>query len=238
MGKRIKSQNRGKGTPTYSSPSHKHKEPLRHPRQYGEESVAGEVVEILHDPARNAPIARVEFDNGEERLILVPEGAGLGQRIECGISAEIRSGNVLPLSEIPEGTPIFNIESHPGDGGKFVRSTGVYAILVAHDEGKAVVEMPSGQMKWMGPQCRATIGVVAGGGRTDKPYVKAGKKFHKMKTKATKYPSVRGVAMNSIDHPFGGGNKQHPGKPKTSARGDPPGRKVGSIAARRTGVRR
>jgi len=237
MGKRIKSQNRGKGSPTYRAPSHKYKEPLRHPRQKDDQAVVGEVIEILHDPARNAPIARVAFDSGEERLILVPEGTGLGQRIECGISVEVRSGNVLPLAEIPEGTPICNIESRPGDGGRFVRSTGVYAILVAHDEGKTVVELPSGQMKWMNPLNRAMIGIVAGGGRPDKPYVKAGKKFHKLKMKATKYPSVRGVAMNSIDHPFGGGNKQHPGKPKTSARGDPPGRKVGSIAARRTGIR-
>jgi large subunit ribosomal protein L2 len=109
--------------------------------------------------------------------------------------------------------------------------------MVAHDEGKATIEMPSGQMKRMSPHCRATIGVVAGGGRPDKPYMKAGKKFHKMKTKAGKYPSVRGVAMNSVDHPFGGGNKQHPGKPKGAARGAPPGRKVGSIAARRTGIK-
>ena len=225
MGKRLIAQNRGKGSPTYASPSHKHKAPLRHPRTKGDKPVVGEVLEILHDPARNAPIARVAFDNGEECLILVPEGTGLGQRIECGISAEVRPGNVLPLSEIPEGTPICNVESKPGDGGKLVRSTGVYGILVAHDAGRAVVQMPSGEMKRMSPQCRATIGVVAGGGRPDKPYVKAGK-----------YPRVRGVAMNSVDHPFGGGNKQHPGKPKTSARGDPPGRKVGSIAARRTGI--
>ncbi len=92
-------------------------------------------------------------------------------------------------------------------------------------------------MKWLNPKCRATIGIVAGGGRTDKPFVKAGKKWYKMANKATKWPVVRGVAMNAVDHPFGGGGRQHPGRPKTVGRHTPPGRKVGSIAARRTGVR-
>ncbi|HJK13856.1 MAG TPA: 50S ribosomal protein L2, partial [Methanocorpusculum sp.] len=86
--------------------------------------------------------------------------------------------------------------------------------------------------------CLATIGLVAGGGRGDKPVLKAGKQYHKMKTSATRWPRVRGVAMNVIDHPFGGGGHQHPGKPKTVARGTPAGKKVGHVAARRTGCRR
>ena len=86
--------------------------------------------------------------------------------------------------------------------------------------------------------CRATIGVVAGGGRKEKPFVKAGKKYHAMKAKAIKWPRVRGVAMNAVDHPFGGGRHQHTGKPTTVSRRMPPGRKVGHIAARRTGVRK
>ena len=89
----------------------------------------------------------------------------------------------------------------------------------------------------MNPKCRATIGIIAGGGRVDRPFLKAGKKYHKMKTRAAKYPRVRGVAMNVIDHPFGGGNMQHPGRPTTVSRRAPPGRKVGQIAARRTGRR-
>ena len=91
------------------------------------------------------------------------------------------------------------------------------------------------KLKRLNPRCRATIGVVAGGGRTEKPFVKAGKKFHKMRVRGTKYPRVRGVAMNACDHPFGGGGRQHPGRPKSVARGAPPGRKVGAIASRRTG---
>jgi large subunit ribosomal protein L2 len=153
------------------------------------------------------------------------------------VSAEIKPGNSLPLAEIPEGIPVCNIESNPGSGGQFVRASGVYGILVAHDVGKTVVQLPSGELKWLNPLCMATIGVVAGGGRTDKPFVKAGKKYHKMKSRASKYPRVRGVAMNVVDHPFGGGGWQHPGRPTTVSRNAPPGRKVGSIAARRTGKR-
>jgi large subunit ribosomal protein L2 len=237
MGKRIISQNRGKGTPTYRAPSHKFKAELKHLKVNGENTVHAEVIAILHDTARSAPIARVRLESGDERLILVPEGVAVGQTIACGISAPIKAGNTLPLSEIPEGVLICNIENKPGDGGQLTRSSGVYAVLVAHDVGKSVVQLPSGQMKWLSPLCLATIGVVAGAGRTDKPYVKAGKKFHKLKTRATKYPRVRGVAMNAVDHPFGGGGWQHPGKPKTVSRHAPPGRKVGSIAAKRTGKR-
>ena len=237
MGKRIISQNRGKGSPTYRAPSHKFKAKLRHIAIDSDDTIYAEVVEILHDPARSAPIGRVRLDSGEERLILIPEGVAVGQEIACGISAPIKGGNTLPLREIPEGILICNIENKPGDGGQLTRSSGVYSVLVAHDAKKTVVQLPSGQMKWLSPRCRATIGVVAGAGRTDKPYVKAGKKYHKLKTRAAKYPRVRGVAMNAVDHPFGGGGWQHPGKPKTVSRNAPPGRKVGSIAARRTGKR-
>ncbi|MDD2778535.1 MAG: 50S ribosomal protein L2 [Methanocellales archaeon] len=237
MGKQLISQNRGRGTPTYRAPSHKYKADLQHVKTDEGETVKGTIIGIEHDPARSAPIARVRFDNDTERFLLIPEGVAVGDDIACGISAEIKQGNTLPLAEIPEGVPICNIESRPGNGGSFARSSGVYGILVAHDVHQTVVQLPSGETKWLSPRCKATIGVVAGGGRIDKPFVKAGKKYHKMKARAGKYPRVRGVAMNVIDHPFGGGGSQHPGRPKTVGRGAPPGMKVGSIAARRTGKR-
>ncbi len=234
MGHRIRAQSRGKGSPTYKAPSHRFKANLEHLRMT-EGVVTGKILEIIHDTARSAPIARISFSNGEERLMLVPEGVQTDQIIQCGISVPVEPGNTLTLSEIPEGVPVCNIESQPGDGGKFARASGMYGILIAHDAGKTMVQLPSGKMKWLNPKCRAVIGVVAGGGRTEKPFCKAGKKFHRMKLRATKWPTSRGVAMNVVDHPFGGGGQQHPGRPKTVARGTPPGRKVGSIAARRTG---
>jgi len=237
MGHRLIQQNRGRGTPTYRAPSHKYRAELKHVKVDPGQTIRGTVIGIVHDPARSAPVARVKLDNGEERYLLVPEGIYVGQEIACGVSAEIKPGNSLPLAEIPEGIPVCNIEANPGSGGQFVRASGVYGILVAHDVGKTVVQLPSGELKWLNPLCMATIGVVAGGGRTDKPFVKAGKKYHKMKSRASKYPRVRGVAMNVVDHPFGGGGWQHPGRPTTVSRNAPPGRKVGSIAARRTGKR-
>ncbi|MDY7083086.1 MAG: 50S ribosomal protein L2, partial [Halobacteria archaeon] len=197
--------------------------------------VVGEVVEIEHDPARSAPIARVRYDDDDERYVLVPEGVGVGDEIETGISASIEPGNTLPLAEIPEGVPVCNIEINPGDGGQIARSSGTSATLVTHERGGAVVQLPSGEIRQFDPECRATIGVVAGGGRKEKPILKAGKKHHKMKSKGGKWPKVRGVAMNAVDHPFGGGGRQHPGRPKSVNRNTSPGRKVGDISSRRTG---
>jgi len=241
MGKRLISQRRGRGTPTYRSASHRFKGKIKY-RAYdsieSEGSLKGKVVDIMHDPGRTAPVARVKFENGEERLILAPEALMLNEEVECGVKARVKPGNSLPLSEIPEGTPIYNIENRPGDGGKLVRSSGTYASLITHDADKAVIELPSGELKALNPQCRATVGVVAGGGRREKPFLKAGKKYHALRAKGKKSVRVRGVAMNAVDHPHGGGNRQHPGRPTTVSRHAPPGRKVGSIAARRTGKRR
>lgn len=237
MGKRIISQNRGKGTPTYTAPSHKYKADIKH-LPFRDQVIAAKVVDIVHDPARNGPVALVKLPDGREEFVLAVEGIGTGDWIYMGENVEIRAGNTTYLKNIPEGTPICNIEAIPGDGGKFVRASGTFALVVSREEDKVIVQMPSGQLKWFHPLCRATIGVVAGGGRVDKPFVKAGKKFHKMKSKAAKWPRVRGVAMCAVYHPFGGGKHQHVGRPKTVSRNAPPGRKVGSIAARRTGVRR
>ncbi|NOQ47619.1 MAG: 50S ribosomal protein L2 [Methanococcoides sp.] len=235
MTKRIISQNRGRGSPTYRAPSHKYKAELKHPRVDEESTLNGTVIGIEHDPARSAPIAMVAFENGKKQFIVVPEGISVGENLSCGVSAEVKPGNTLPLAEIPEGIPICNIESKPNDGGQYARSSGVFATLVSRELSKVVVRMPSGVLKWFHPKCRATIGIVAGGGRVDRPFLKAGKKYHKMKARAAKYPRVSGVAMNVVDHPFGGGNRKHPGKPTTVSRNAPPGRKVGHIAARRTG---
>ena len=237
MGKRIISQNRGRGTPTYTAPSHKYKADLRH-LPFTKEVIRAKVMAIEHDPARNAPIALVKLPDGREEYVIATEGMGIGDVIEAGEAVELKPGNIMTLKNIPEGVPVCNVESQPGDGGKFARASGTFALVVSHEEDRVLVQMPSGQLKWFNPMCRAMVGVVAGGGRTDKPFVKAGKKYHKMKSKAAKWPRVRGVAMNAVDHPFGGGKHQHVGRPKTVSRNAPPGRKVGSIAARRTGVRK
>lgn len=237
MGKRIIAQNRGKGTPTYRAPSHKYKADIRH-LPFKDGVIEAKIIDIQHDPVRNGPVALVKLPDGREEYVLAVEGLGVGDKIYAGENVPIQPGNTTYLRNIPEGTQICNIEKYPGDGGKFVRASGTFALVVAREADKVVVQMPSGQLKWFHPNCRATIGVVACGGRPDKPFIKAGKKYHKMKSKATKWPRVRGVAMCAVYHPFGGGKHQHVGRPKTVSRNAPPGRKVGSIAARRTGVRR
>jgi large subunit ribosomal protein L2 len=235
MGRRIQGQRRGRGTSTFRAPSHRYKSDLSHKKDESNDTVSGTIVDIEHDPARSAPVVAVEFDDGDQRLVLAPEGVAVGDTIQVGVSAEIKPGNTLPVAEIPEGVPVCNIERQPGDGGKFARASGTSAQIITHDRHVTAVKLPSGQTKRLNPECRATVGVVAGGGRTEKPFVKAGKKYHKMKSRGTKWPRVRGVAMNAVDHPFGGGGRQHPGQPKSVSRDAPPGRKVGDIASKRTG---
>lgn len=241
MGKRTISQNRGKGTPTYRAPPKRRKEPLVHPKTDVSDTLSGEIIELVHDPARNSVFAKVAIEVGNDKIvkpILAVEGSYVGQKIFFGNNAESTIGNTLPLSKIPDGSLICNIESKPGDGGKFVRSTGTYATVISHEGDKTYLELPSGVKKRINSKCRATIGIVAGGGRKEKPFVKAGKRYYSLKSKAAKYPRTSAVKMNSVDHPFGGGGHKHIGRPKTVSRGTSPGRKVGSISAKRTGKRR
>lgn len=240
MGKRIIVQRRGKGTSVYRSPSHKHRGGVKY-RKLDEAEREGylmaKVKALVHDPGRTAPVAKLRFETGEEVLSLVPEGTMVGEKVYCGKAERIKQGNIMPLGGIPEGTPVFNIEKRPGDGGKFVRSAGAYALLVAHDGENSVLQLPSGAMKPFNSLCRATIGVVGGGGRREKPLLKAGKKFHSIRAKRENWPRVRAVAMNVVNHPYGGGSKQSAGKPDSVSRNAPPGRKVGIIAPKRTGKR-
>ncbi|MEM2878617.1 MAG: 50S ribosomal protein L2 [Candidatus Hadarchaeales archaeon] len=234
MGKITRAQRLGKGSPTYRAKSWRRSGDIELPPLRDGEAV---VVDIIHDPGRSAPVAIIRYADCQERLILAPDGIKVGDKIMASVSSPIKPGNTLTLAEIPEGTIIHNIESKPGRGGQFVRSSGTFATLIAHDVGRATVQLPSGELKNFDPRCRATIGAVAGGGRTERPFVKAGKRHHHMLGKGKMYPHVRGVAMNVVDHPFGGGRGKHAGRPKTISRGAPPGQKVGLIAARRTGER-
>ncbi|MBN1166175.1 MAG: 50S ribosomal protein L2 [Methanospirillaceae archaeon] len=234
MGHRITTQNRGRGGPVYRAPSHRYKAELKHLGRF-DAAVNARIIDIEHDPARNTPIARVQLEDGGKNYVLVTEGMGIGDEIAWGSGVEVKNGNTIPLGEVPTGFYVCNIEGRPNDGGKFVRASGVQAMVTDKVTGKVAVRMPSGSTKWFNAHCMATIGIVAGGGRNEKPFVKAGKKYHKMKNSASNWPRVRGQAMNVIDHPFGGGGHQHCGRPKTVSRNTPPGRKVGHIAARQTG---
>lgn len=239
MGKRITSQRRGKGTSVYKSRSHRYLCDLRHKRydKAERESIASGVIQgIVHDPARTAPVLDVKFESGERTYLLGIEGVKVGDKISYGAKAELIAGNVLPLSNIPEGTPVHNIENQPGDGGKLIRASGTYGLVIAHEADKTVIQLPSGALKHIDSRCRAAIGIVAGGGRRDKPILKAGKMWHMLRPRAKYWPIVRKVRMNPVAHPHGGGSGS-PGGPTSKARGTPPGRNVGLIAPRRTGRR-
>ncbi len=238
MGKRLRQQRRGKGGPTFEA---KHRGTVS---SYGnltmaqaEDCTKGQVVDLVKDSGRNAVLALVKLQDGSTSHVIAAEGISVGAGVEFGSKAKIGIGNVLPLKSIPEGCPVFNLELVPGDGGKLVKGTGVYALLVNRDKKAAYVKLPSGQTKAFSLDSRATIGCSAGGGRKEKPRIKAGVSYHFMKAKSRHYPGLRGVAMNALDHPFGGA-QHHAGKSKSTARNAPPGRKVGNIASKRTGRRK
>jgi len=234
MGKRILVQRMGRGTSTFRSPSHLKIAPVRYP-QPTSKTMKGIVTEILHEAGRSAPIALIKLEDGEVFYNIAVEGIRVGQIIEIGSEASPNTGNILPLRNIPEGMYICNIEIRPGDGGKLIRVGGSYGILIGKTTTHAIITLPSGKQKLIPLDSRATIGVVAGGGRLEKPLLKAGNAYYKWKVRARKWPRVRGVAMNAVDHPHGGGSHQSESKPTTVSRRAPPGRKVGHIAARRTG---
>jgi len=238
LGKKILVQRRGRGSPTFRAATHRRVAPARYPVLTGVEppsAVEGVIKEIIHDPGRGAPLASVALKNGEAYHMVAPEGVSVGQKISVGTTAPVAIGNVTPLGRIPEGTLVCNIELSPGDGGRLVRSSGSYATVVAHSLKGTILKLPSGKSACISDLCRATIGVIAGAGRPDKPFLKAGERYHLMTAKGHKYPRVRGVAMIAAYHPYGGGRHHQLPYPSTVSRGAPPGRKVGLIAARQSG---
>jgi len=234
MPKRTKTRRRGKAKPRYIVPSHKYKGKSFIP--VSDKTVSCQVVDIINDPARNAPSAIISHEGGYS-LVISPEGLRVGDTISIGKESGVKIGNVLPLGAMPEGTVIFNIEVRPNDGGKLVRSSGMSARVVSKDDRGVGVKLPSRQIKVFHPNCRATVGIAAGGGRQEKPLLKAGKKKHSLRAKAVIWPVVAARAMNAADHPMGGGKRRNK-RPKTVSRRKPSGAKTGSIAARRTGRKR
>ena len=236
MGKRILVQRKGRGNLWARSPSHRHIGEIKYRSfKQGQDQLKFKVIELIHSPGRGAPVASIKYEDEQKVLWLPPEGIFEGDEFIQAQKGEISIGNILPLKEIPLGTLVCNVEGTPQDGGKFARASGVGAIVRNKAGNKVELLFRSKKTKWFNENCLATIGVIAGGGRTDKPFLKAGNRFYYIRSKAKKWPVVRASAMNACDHPFGGGRHKHPHIPTTTSRNAPPGRKVGLIAARRTG---
>ena len=227
MGKRIISRRRGSGTGPYRSPSHRHHGPIYHPAP----SVVGEgkVLRIVPAPGRTAPVAEVAGPGGAPVRILATAGLATGDTMTFH-EGRVDRGAILPLGRIPDGTLVSNLEVKPFDGGRLVRSAGASALVVAHTDREVTVQLPSGAFKQFLLTCRAQVGAVGGGGRRERPIIKAGKKVLATRSLARAAFKVRGVAMNPVNHPFGGGAHQHVGRPSTVSSGTWPGAKVGRFS--------
>ena len=233
MAKRIIQQARGKGSSTYRVRRQSFKYRLAYPpRLTGE----GTVLKLFNSSAHSCPLAKVKYSEG---FFYMPAFKGMieGQKIEFG-GKEIKPGNILNLKNIPLKTSIYNIEVRPNDGGKFVKTAGSSAIVSKIIGNKLFVLMPSKKEIELNENCRAVIGVCAGHGRLEKPFLKAGKKHHLVKSQGGRiWPRTSAIKVNAIDHPFGSGRGKNP-KSKIAKRNAPPGARVGLIRPRRTGKKK
>src|SRR5688572_7007983 len=184
------------------------------------DGIPAKVAHVEYDPNRNARIALLHYVDGEKRYILMPNRVKVGDMLESGTGADIRPGNALPLRNIPVGTTVHNVELKPGAGGKMARSAGSSVQLIAKEGAKATLRLPSGEMRMVPLDCRATVGEVGNAEAELVSIGKAGRARWK-----NKRPSVRGVAMNPVDHPLGGGEgKSSGGRHPVSPWGKPEGR--------------
>ena len=162
--------------------------------------VAATVERIEYDPNRSAFIALIRYEDGEQAYILAPQRLGAGDRVVAGAKVDVKPGNAMPLSGMPIGTIIHNVELKPGKGGQMARAAGTYAQFVGRDGGYAQLRLGSGELRIVRQECMATVGAVSNPDNSNQNFGKAGRTRHQGKR-----PAVRGVAMNPIDHPHGGG---------------------------------
>lgn len=236
MGKNLIQQTRGKGGPNYRARSFAYAGEARHPR-LSQALQVGIITDFVKCPGHLAPLAQVKYPEGDV-LVQAADGLKVGDTVTMGAGSEIKAGNTLTLKDIPDGTLIFNVESRPGDGGKFCRTTGTCARVITKTDAGIVVQLPSRKQRTFSPDCRALIGTVAGSGRTEKPFLKAGKMHFHRRNRNKRWPNPSAAAQNAVDHPFGNKRTSRKGKNKVQSPHAPPGRKVGKIGARRTGQRR
>jgi large subunit ribosomal protein L2 len=207
--------NQGKMTMRYVGGGHK--------RMYriidflrNKDGVKAIVKTIEYDPNRSARIALLQYADGEKRYIIAPNGLQVGQQVVSGTGVAPETGNALPLSEIPLGTVVHNIELHPGQGAAMARSAGTYAQLTAREGTHAVLKLPSGETRMVLVTCRATVGSVSNPDHNLESHGKAGRKRW-----LGRRPRVRGVVMNPVDHPMGGGEGRASGGHPRSRKGIP-----------------
>jgi large subunit ribosomal protein L2 len=184
--------------------------------------MAAVVARIEYDPNRTAFIALIQYEDGEQAYIIAPQRLAVGDKVIASAKADIKPGNAMPFTGLPIGTIVHNIEMKPGKGGQIARAAGTYAQFVGRDGGYAQIRLSSGELRMVRQECMATVGAVSNPDNSNQNIGKAGRNRH-----LGKRPAVRGVAMNPIDHPHGGGEGRtsggrHPvtpwGKPTKGAR--------------------
>ncbi len=193
------------------------------------------IIGLIHSAGHSAPLIKLLINN---EVFYNPafNEAVVGQQITIG--KNIEKGNILMLKQVPIGTKIYNIERNPGDGGKMIRTAGSsVSVSKIYPYNKISILMPNKKEIILSGDCRATLGEIAGGGRKLKPFITAGKMFHKKKAKGKLWPRTSAVKMNAVDHPFGSGRGKRI-KPKIAKRNAPAGNRVGHIRPRRTGRRK
>ena len=212
--------NQGRITTRHIGGGHKQAYRLIDFRRYDKDGVEAKVAHIEYDPNRTARIALLHYLDGEKRYIIAPAGLSQGDRVESGPGADIQPGNNLPLRNIPVGTLVHAVEMRPGGGAKLARSAGASIQLIAREGKYATLRMPSGEMRMVDIRCRATIGEVGNAEQSNINWGKAGRK----RWKGVR-PTVRGVVMNPVDHPHGGGEgRTSGGRHPVSPWGKPEGR--------------
>ena len=235
MGKRTLVRRRGRGGKQFRAIITGKIAPTKYPNFEINELHNGIVMDIIHERGRDAPIAKIKFDDNNFSYVPATEGTAVGSKIEMGNGAKPVPKNILDLGSIPDGTIVCNIERNYFDGGKMIKAAGSSAIVFSHSIDSVKVKFPSGRILDMNPKCRAIIGIIAGGGKGEKPFLKAGNKAKYMQSRGRFYPIVRGIAQAAVYHPHGGGRHQHIGHPSSVGRNTPPGAKVGNISPRKTG---
>ena len=212
--------NAGRITTRHIGGGHKQAYRLVDFKRYDKDGIPARVAHIEYDPNRTARIALLHFADGEKRYIIAPDGLKQDSKVESGAEADIKPGNNLPLRNIPVGTTVHAVEMRPGGGAKLARSAGAGIQLVAREGRFATLRMPSGEMRMVDVRCRATVGSVSNAEQSNINWGKAGRN----RWKGVR-PTVRGVVMNPIDHPHGGGEgRTSGGRHPVSPWGKPEGR--------------
>ncbi len=203
----------------------------------GDKPMNAKITRFVHDAYRTAPLMEIKFEDGATTLLPAFGGAYVGKIITYLKEGPTSDGDIRRLKDVSPGTEVYNIELKPNDGGKLVRAGGLNAKIIESTADRVTLSLPSGSSVNLDPNCRVIVGKIANGGRTEKPFYKAGNKYHLIRARGRYWPMNAAVAMNAYEHKFGGKRRSTQHKAKTSSRRASPGGKVGAIAPRRTGAR-